>query len=98
MESLKNLMDPYIRENLLKDYLHGDGIQRDNSGVVYSGSWVQGERDGFGTLDFGDGSSYTGEFKNGYAVKGLYDWGNGEITILIRMRTVSGLTENSYFR
>jgi hypothetical protein len=32
-----------------------------------------------GTLDFGDGTSYTGEFKNGYAVKGLYDWGNGEV-------------------
>ena len=59
---------------------HGEGVQSDYSGVVYSGKWVDGEKNGLGTLDFGDGTSYTGEFKNGFALKGLYDWGDGVFT------------------
>ena len=59
-------------------------FKSDYSGVVYSGKWVDGEKNGLGTLDFGDGTSYTGEFKNGYV--GLYDWGDGVFMILIKMK------------
>ena len=56
---------------------NGEGVQKDLSGVIYTGSWSEGEKEGLGSLDFGDGTSFTGEFKNGLAVEGVYDWGNG---------------------
>ena len=33
-----------------------------------------------GAFDFGDGTSFVGEFMNGIAVSGQYDWGDGKIT------------------
>jgi hypothetical protein len=55
-------------------------MQSDVSGVVYTGSWKEGEKHGMGTLDFGDGTNYTGEFLSGLANSGLYDWGDGIVT------------------
>ena len=55
-------------------------MQKDPSGVSYSGLWEQGVKQGNGVIDFGDGCSYTGLFENGLAVEGQYDWGDGRIT------------------
>ena len=37
-------------------------------------------KQGAGTLDFGDGTSYTGKFLQGLAIEGFYDWGEGVLT------------------
>ena len=47
------------------------------SGVTYVGSWKDGYKEGTGSLDFGDGSSFVGSFEAGKAVDGIYDWGDG---------------------
>ena len=31
-------------------------------------------------LDFGDGTSFSGEFDKGLAIRGSYDWGDGRVT------------------
>ena len=59
---------------------NGFGIQSNAQGVVYSGLWEKGLKNGTGNLDFGDGSNFVGEFRNGLAYEGLYDWGDGRIT------------------
>ena len=33
-----------------------------------------------GSLDFGDGTSFVGEFLDDLALEGLYDWGDGRVT------------------
>jgi hypothetical protein len=33
-----------------------------------------------GVLDFGDGTFFSGEFANGLAFDGQYDWGDGRVT------------------
>jgi len=59
---------------------NGIGTQRDPSGVSYRGSWADGVRQGAGVIDFGDGTSFTGEFENGLATSGQYNWGDGRIS------------------
>ena len=51
-----------------------------SGGVRYVGIWFYGVKSGSGTISFGDGSSYVGEFRNGLAIEGQYDWGDGKIT------------------
>ena len=70
---------------------HGRGYQRSPAPgqraesnevvwVVYSGDWQQGLRHGMGSIDFGDGTSYVGEFRDDLAYDGRYDWGDGRIS------------------
>ena len=42
--------------------------------------WSEGVKKGRGNLDFGDGTSFTGEFDKGLAIRGSYDWGDGRVT------------------
>ena len=38
------------------------------------------EEEAKGLLDFGDGTSFSGDFENGRAIGGQYDWGDGTVT------------------
>ena len=58
----------------------GYGIQEDPSGVRYMGYCRKVYENGMGTIDFGDGTNFTGQFSNGLAIDGQYDWGDGRIT------------------
>ena len=55
-------------------------MQFDPSGALYRGEWEAGRRNGKGLLDFGDGTSFSGEFENGRATRGQYHWGDGTVT------------------
>lgn len=55
--------DKYVGE--LKSFQrHGEGSYFWKSGGIYTGKWVDGEKEGYGVEKFPNGASYTGEFKN----------------------------------
>ena len=51
--------------------MHGYGIFRSASGLVYYGEWKEGHHDGQGYKRWPDGDEYWGEFKNDMK------WGEG---------------------
>jgi hypothetical protein len=59
---------------------HGNGIMYYNSGSIYKGNWVNGYRDGIGTILFSPSNNkYVGEWKNDKANgKGKLEYKNGD--------------------
>jgi len=54
---------------------HGNGKYiNTQEGVEYQGEWVDGMRDGTGTLTYKNGSVYEGQWERGMK------WGNGKMT------------------
>eukprot|EP01034_Spumella_vulgaris_P026955 gene26955-33607_t len=51
------------------DLRSGEGLMRqkdkDGSVMTYRGNWVRGKRSGHGVMSYGDGSEYSGEWKDG---------------------------------
>jgi hypothetical protein len=44
---------------------HGPGTKKDTDGKVYSGNWLFGKPNGFGTVTTGSGRIYRGHWVNG---------------------------------
>ncbi|MBW2218668.1 MAG: hypothetical protein JRF40_04110 [Deltaproteobacteria bacterium] len=56
---------------------HGECTYTWFSGDVFSGSWTEGKRNGWGTLNRPDGAYYEGEWKDGMRHgNGMYKWSN----------------------
>ena len=59
---------------------HGEGTIYWDDGTTYAGSWVNGQRDGYGELTSAAGYSYKGYWKNSdFHGTGTYTWPDGSV-------------------
>ncbi|KAL8870455.1 MAG: hypothetical protein Q9174_003509 [Haloplaca sp. 1 TL-2023] len=53
----------YVSGSYKYGFAHGQGMQIDSTGDVYTGNWTHDDRSGQGTMAYADGNTYEGNFK-----------------------------------
>ena len=50
-------------------------VVRSSKSNIYKGSWLNGERNGYGFIEYSNGTSYEGQFKNNDIFgEGTFKW------------------------